>query len=66
MKWGMTAHLATATMEEIEFKISVDWRKSASKTSTLDMRRDDFRLLWELVSKVPWEKVFAGGGIHQS
>ncbi|KAJ7419184.1 hypothetical protein WISP_55397 [Willisornis vidua] len=32
----------------IKFKISVDRRKSASKTSALDMRRTDFRLLREL------------------
>ncbi|KAJ7408937.1 hypothetical protein BTVI_58202 [Pitangus sulphuratus] len=45
--------------EEIEFK-SVDRRKSASKTSTLDMRRADLRLFRELISKVPLENVFAG------
>ncbi|RMC09738.1 hypothetical protein DUI87_13525 [Hirundo rustica rustica] len=37
--------------EAIKFKICVDRRKSASKTATLDMRRADFRLLRELVSK---------------
>lgn len=36
-----------------EFKIFADMRKSASKSSTLDMRRTDFRLIRELVSKVP-------------
>ncbi|KAJ7395427.1 Serine/threonine-protein kinase DCLK1 [Pitangus sulphuratus] len=34
----------------IEFKISVDRRKNASKSSALDMRRADFRLLRELVN----------------
>lgn len=48
----------------IKFKISVDRKKSASKTPALDMRRADFRLLRELVSKVPWENIFAGAGVH--
>lgn len=38
-----------------KFKIFVDRRKSASKCSTLDMRRTDFRLIRGLVSKVPGE-----------
>lgn len=41
-----------------EFKISVDKRKNDSKTSSLDMRRADFRLFRELVSEVPRENVF--------
>ncbi|KAJ7397101.1 hypothetical protein BTVI_138693 [Pitangus sulphuratus] len=43
-----------------EFKISVNRRKNASKTSSLDMERTDFRLLRELLSKVPLENVLAG------
>lgn len=42
--------------EVIDFKISGDRRKTASKASILDMldmRRSDFRLLRELVNKVP-------------
>ncbi|KAJ7395040.1 adaptin ear-binding coat-associated protein 1 [Pitangus sulphuratus] len=58
-------HLGHSDHKVIEFKISVDRRKSASKTSTLDMRRAAFRLLRELLSKVPWENVFADAGIHQ-
>ncbi|KAJ7397585.1 hypothetical protein BTVI_134007 [Pitangus sulphuratus] len=50
-------HLGHSDHKEIEFKMSVDRRKSASKTSTLDMRRVDFRLLRELVSKVPWQSI---------
>lgn len=65
MKWRMAALLATATIEETEFKIFVDRRKSVSKTSNLDTGRNNFRLFQELVSKVPWEKIFAGGGVHQ-
>ena len=51
--------------ETVKFKICVDKRKAASKTSTLDMRRANFRLLRELLSKVPWEKAFEGAGVHQ-
>ena len=39
--------------EVVEFKIYGDRRKSATKTSSLDMGKADFRLLRELVSKVP-------------
>ncbi|KAJ7406063.1 hypothetical protein WISP_136041 [Willisornis vidua] len=47
-KVEMGGHLGQSDHEVIEFKISVERRKSASKTSTLDMRRADFRLLREL------------------
>ncbi|RMC19574.1 hypothetical protein DUI87_03132 [Hirundo rustica rustica] len=40
--------LGHSNHKAIEFKISVDRRKSASKTSTLDMMRKDFGLLREL------------------
>ncbi|KAJ7399311.1 hypothetical protein BTVI_116089 [Pitangus sulphuratus] len=40
--------LGHSNHEVIKFKISVDRRKSTSKTSTLDMRRAEFRLLREL------------------
>lgn len=51
--------------EAIEFKISGDRRKNASKTSTLDMGRAAFRLLREPVNKVPWENAFEGPGVDQ-
>ncbi|KAJ7403393.1 hypothetical protein BTVI_77325 [Pitangus sulphuratus] len=44
----------------MELKVSVDRRKSTNKTSTQDMRIADFRLLRDLLSKVPWENVLAG------
>ncbi|KAJ7413913.1 hypothetical protein BTVI_42070 [Pitangus sulphuratus] len=62
---GIGGRLGHSVHKEIEFKMSVDRRKSASKTSTLDMRREDFRLFKELVSKVPLENVFAEAGVHQ-
>ncbi|KAJ7409195.1 hypothetical protein WISP_116171 [Willisornis vidua] len=40
-------HLGHRDHEGIKFKISVDRRKSDTKTPTLDMRRADFRLLRE-------------------
>ncbi|KAJ7397764.1 hypothetical protein BTVI_132244 [Pitangus sulphuratus] len=45
---GTGCCLSHSDHEEIEIKISVDRRKSASKTSTLDMRRENLRLLREL------------------
>lgn len=51
--------------KEIEFTISVDRRRGASKTSALGMRRGDFRLFRELICKVPWENVLADAGVCQ-
>ncbi|MGZ7263549.1 hypothetical protein ACXWQS_09520, partial [Streptococcus pyogenes] len=51
--------------EVVEFKIYGDRRKSATKTSSLDMGKADFRLLRELVSKVPWETALEGLDVHQ-
>ena len=39
--------------EVVEFRIYGDRRKTATKTSALDMGKADFRLLRELVSKAP-------------
>lgn len=47
-----------AIMTIIKFKILGGNRRTATKTSTLDTRRADFRLLRELVSKVSWETSF--------
>ncbi|GAB0180024.1 hypothetical protein GRJ2_000467700 [Grus japonensis] len=58
-------HLGHSDHEVVEFKIFGDRRKTATKTSTLDMRRADFRLLRELVSQVPWETALEGIGVHQ-
>ncbi|KAJ7424810.1 hypothetical protein WISP_26561 [Willisornis vidua] len=44
------ACLGHSDHENTKFKISVDRRKSASKTSTVDMRRADFRLLRKLIN----------------
>ncbi|KAJ7417715.1 rna-directed dna polymerase from mobile element jockey-like [Willisornis vidua] len=47
-KVEISGHLGHRNHKVKEFKISVDRRKSASKTSALDMRRAEFRLLREL------------------
>ena len=39
----------------VKFKSFGDRRKIYIQTPALDMRRADFRLLRELVNKVPWE-----------
>lgn len=57
--------LGHSNYEATGFKISVDRRKSARKTPALDLRRADFRLLRKLASKVRWENVFGGVGVHQ-
>ena len=51
--------------EIVEFQIIGDRRKTASKTSTLDMGRADFGLLKELLRQVPWESAFEGVGVHE-
>lgn len=50
--------------EAIKFKISVK-RKSASKTSSLDLRRADCKLLRASVSEVLQENVFAHAGVYE-
>lgn len=51
MKIGV--HLSHSNHKVNKLKVSVARRKSTTKTSTLDIRRADFRFLRELVSKVP-------------
>lgn len=46
--------LEHSDLEETEFKHFVDSEKTSNKTSTLYMGRVDFRLLGNVVSKVPW------------
>ncbi|KAJ7410300.1 hypothetical protein BTVI_53886 [Pitangus sulphuratus] len=54
-------HLGHSDHKAIEFKISVDWRRSASKISALDMRRAEFRLLRKLLDLY---KSVGPDGIH--
>ena len=51
-KVALSGHLGHSNHEVVEFKTFGDRRKTATKTSTLDMERTDFRLLRGLGSKV--------------
>lgn len=48
----ISAHHGNGDHEVVKFKILGDRRKTVTKTSTLDTRRADFRLLKKLISKV--------------
>lgn len=56
---GHTEHKA------IELDISIDRKKNAIKTSTLDIRRAELRLVRELVSEVSWENAFEDARVHK-
>lgn len=64
-KVEMSGCLGHSNYKVIEFKISVVRRKSASKISTLYMKRRNSRLLRVLVNKVPWEITIEGAEVHQ-
>lgn len=51
--------------EIVQPKIYGDEWKTVSTTTTLHLRKADFRLLRELVSKVPRETAFKGIGIQE-
>ncbi|KAF1487797.1 hypothetical protein FQV18_0002667, partial [Eudyptula minor novaehollandiae] len=56
--------------ETVEFKIFGNTRKTVSRDATVDFGRAGFRLLKELVSKVPWKSAFKGiwsplGGVQE-
>ena len=57
--------LGHSDQEVVKLQIIGDRRKIASKTSTLDMGKADFRLLKELVCKVPWETAFERIGVYE-
>lgn len=42
----------------VESKIFGEMRKMMSKVVTLDFKRENFKLLRELVNRVPWEFAF--------
>lgn len=60
---GTGGRLGHSDHKSIEFQTS-DKRKRASKTSARGMRRADFRLLRELVSRLSRDNGFAGAGVH--
>lgn len=46
----------------LDIRIIGDKRKTATKTSTLDMGKADFTLLRMLVGKIPWETLLRALG----
>uniref|UniRef100_A0A8B9ZFV9 Reverse transcriptase domain-containing protein n=1 Tax=Anas platyrhynchos TaxID=8839 RepID=A0A8B9ZFV9_ANAPL len=57
--------LGQSDHEMVEFSILGGARKGTSKTTVLDFRRADFRLLRTLVGGVPWEAVLKGRGVQE-
>lgn len=53
-------HPGHGKCKAVKYKIFDDRRKIATRTSAMNMERADFRLLRELVSKVPRETAFEG------
>lgn len=62
---SIDGHLGHSDQEVVEFKVFGDRMKTATKTSTLDMGKAEFRLLRELVSKVPRETAFEDIRVYQ-
>lgn len=58
-------HLGHTDSEVVKFKSFGITRKIAIKTSTLDVGREDLRLLRELVSEIHWETAFKDIEIQQ-
>ena len=52
--------LGHSDQKMVEFKIVGDMGNPVRRASPLDSGRADFRLLKELVSKVPWESALEG------
>ena len=57
--------LGHSDQKTVEFKIFGDMGKTGRRATPLDSGRADFRLLEELVSKVPWESAFEGTLVHK-
>jgi len=58
--------LGCSDHEMIEFKILQAARRVRSKLATLDFRRTDFGLLWDLLCGIPWDKALEGRGAQES
>ena len=55
-------HLGQSDHEMLDFAILVEPRRGVSRTATLDIQREDFKLLRTMVERVPWEVVFGERG----
>jgi len=51
--------------EMIEFSVHGEVKRGASKTTTRDIRRVDFRLFRTLVERVSWERVLKGKEVQE-
>ena len=54
--------LGQSDNEMLDFSILVEPRRGVSRTATLDIQREDFKLLRTMVERVPWEVVFGERG----
>ena len=62
---AISGHLGHSNHKVVEFKIFGDRKKNVTRTSILDLEIADFRMLRELVSKVPQEAAFEDTVAHQ-
>ncbi|GAB0208867.1 mitochondrial enolase superfamily member 1 [Grus japonensis] len=58
--------LGCSDHEMVEFRILRAARRACSKLTTLDFRRADFGLFWDLLGSVPWDKALEGRGAQDS
>jgi len=58
--------LGRSDHEMVEFKILRAGRRVCSKLSTLDFRRADFGLLWDLLGRTLWDKALEGRRAQES
>lgn len=64
-KMAIEGQLDHSDHDVLDIRIIGDKRKTATKTSALDMGKADFTLLRTPVGKIPWETAFEGFGVHQ-
>ena len=50
----------------VEFKILSGRSKAISRIATLDFRRANFDLFWDLLGAIPWARVLEGKGASES
>ena len=52
--------LGCSDCEMVAFKILMAVRRAHRKLTTLDLRREDFGLFRDMLSRVPWDKALEG------
>lgn len=58
--------LGCSDHEMVEFEILSGGSKAKSRIATLDFRRANFDLLWDLLGAIPWARVLEGKGACES